>query len=71
MSVVEQTQIVLYLLESNVIRVFPEALSADVQTVLADETVAVGAGAAEMIQHTCFKPLLQTLQVMSRRVSKS
>ena len=44
-----------YLLETNVVSVFSEALSADVQTVLADETVSVGAGAAE----TC-KESLQT-----------
>ena len=35
------------LLETDVLGVFPEALAAHVQAVLADETVTVGAGAAE------------------------
>lgn len=36
-----------YLLETNVIGVFSEALTADVQCVFTDQTVSVGAGAAK------------------------
>ncbi len=40
------------LLEADVLRVLPEALSAQVEVVLSDETVPVGARAAETITFT-------------------
>jgi len=41
-----------YLLEANVIGVFPEALTANVQTVFTDQTVTVRAGTAEILVNT-------------------
>lgn len=35
------------LFEANIMSVFPEALSADVKAIFTNETVSVGAGAAE------------------------
>ena len=41
------------LLEADVFGVLPEALPAEVQVVLSDEAVAVGAGAAETQVQSC------------------
>jgi hypothetical protein len=44
--------------EANVLALFPEALTADVQAVLADQTGLVGADAAIQSQFDCSKPNL-------------
>ena len=41
-----QSQKSIQLLESNLVRVFPEALATEVQVILPDQAVAVGAGPA-------------------------
>lgn len=41
-----------YLLEANIVGVFPEALTANVQAVFTDQTVTVGAGAAKIVIKT-------------------
>lgn len=41
-----------YLLEADVVGVLTEALTADVQAVLADQTMVVGARAARRAQNT-------------------
>lgn len=40
--------ILAYLLKTNIIGVFSEALTANVQCIFTDQTVSVGAGAAEI-----------------------